>query len=101
MCRLVSWTSCTGDRRNRYVRNNLHTVVPGIRSGRAHKTLIERIFIMKGIFGDLFDLNGDSELDCVEQAAEIIEFNRMISADKQDEDFSCSGIFDEDENEDF
>lgn len=56
---------------------------------------------MKGIFGDLFDLNGDSELDCVEQAAEIIEFNRMISADKQDEDFSCSGIFDEDENEDF
>lgn len=34
---------------------------------------------MPGIFGDLFDFDGDGKLDCVEQAAELItvEYNKV------------------------
>ena len=34
---------------------------------------------MPGIFGDLFDFDGDGKLDCVEQAAELITFERMMN----------------------
>ncbi len=36
---------------------------------------------MPGIFGDLFDFDGDGKLDCVEQAAEFILFDKMMNKD--------------------
>ena len=38
-----------------------------------------------GIFGNLFDLNGDGELDAFEQAAEFGAFMQMIDSVKNDE----------------
>lgn len=44
---------------------------------------------MPGIFGDLFDFDGDGKLDCVEQAAEFIIFDEMMKDDApSDDDFS-------------
>ena len=46
-----------------------------------------------GIFGDLFDLNNDGELDAFEKAAELGAFMQMVESDEQDGE-------DEEENED-
>ena len=43
---------------------------------------------MPGIFGDLFDFDGDGKLDCVEQAAELITFEKMMNDNDSDDDFS-------------
>lgn len=39
-----------------------------------------------GLFGDLFDLNGDGELDIFEQAAEFAFFQSVIEDDDDDDD---------------
>ena len=39
-----------------------------------------------GLFGDLFDLNGDGELDIFEQAAEFAFFQSIIEDDDDDDD---------------
>lgn len=47
---------------------------------------------MEGIFGDLFDIDGDGKLDSVEQAADYLAFDRMMNSDDDDdvgEDFDC------------
>lgn len=38
-----------------------------------------------GLFGDMFDFNGDGQLDAFEQATEFLFFQEMIK-DKDDED---------------
>lgn len=43
---------------------------------------------MPGIFGDLFDFDGDGKLNCVEQAAEFITFENMMKDDDPNDDFS-------------
>ena len=42
---------------------------------------------MPGIFGDLFDFDGDGKLNCAEQAAEFIAFDEMMKADQSDENY--------------
>lgn len=49
---------------------------------------------MPGIFGDLFDFDGDGKLNCVEQAAEFIMLENMMKDDDPNDDFS-----DEDEDD--
>lgn len=39
---------------------------------------------MKGIFGSLFDLNGDGNLDFLEQAMEIGFLQQMVEQDEED-----------------
>ncbi len=39
-----------------------------------------------GIFGDLFDFNGDGKLDFVEQAAEFELLDELTSSDSDDDD---------------
>ncbi len=43
---------------------------------------------MPGIFGDLFDFDGDGKLDCIEQAAEFIILDEMMKDDVPDDDFT-------------
>ncbi|MBQ3005868.1 MAG: hypothetical protein IJD88_08030 [Clostridia bacterium] len=50
---------------------------------------------MKGIFGDLFDFNGDGKLDVFEKAAEFAAFMNLIEEDEDDNDEDID--FDEDE----
>ena len=38
-----------------------------------------------GLFGNLFDFNGDGKLDAIEQAAEFGAFMQMIDSAKKDE----------------
>lgn len=45
---------------------------------------LERIIIM-GLFGNLFDFNGDGKLDSFERAAEFGMFMQMIDSEKNDE----------------
>jgi len=52
---------------------------------------------MPGIFGDLFDFDGDGKLDCVEQAAELITFEKMMNDNDSDDDFSDDEFSDEDD----
>lgn len=48
----------------------------------------------KGIFGNMFDLNGNGDLDTIEQAAEFAFFQAMIedddSTDDDDDDLSIT-----------
>ena len=39
----------------------------------------------KGFFGDLFDLNGDGELDTFERAADFAAFAELMSEDESSE----------------
>ena len=39
----------------------------------------------KGIFGDLFDLNDDGNLDCFEQGLEFMLFDELLKEDEKDE----------------
>ena len=39
-----------------------------------------------GIFGDLFDFNGDGNLDCFEQGLEFMLLNELSSEDDEDDD---------------
>lgn len=41
---------------------------------------------MTGLFGDLFDFDGDGELNSVELAAEIITLDTMLQDDDSDDD---------------
>ena len=43
---------------------------------------------MKGIFGDLFDFDGDGQLDPVEQAADFLLFNEMTKEEDDDDLFA-------------
>lgn len=36
---------------------------------------------MKGLFGDLFDLNGDGEMSAAESALEFVLFSEMMDED--------------------
>ena len=40
-----------------------------------------------GIFGDLFDFNGDGNLDCFEQGLEFMLLNDLTNKDDEDDDF--------------
>ena len=48
-----------------------------------------------GIFGDLFDLNGDGKLDFFEQALEFDAFERMLEEESKD-DCDSLDLFDDD-----
>ena len=39
-----------------------------------------------GIFGDLFDLNGDGNLDALEQGLEFMLLNELSSENEDDDD---------------
>ena len=53
-----------------------------------------------GIFGDMFDFNGDGDLDAFEQAAEFgLVMEMMDEEDGEDDGFGLDGL-DEDEEED-
>ena len=39
-----------------------------------------------GIFGDMFDFNGDGHLDCGEQALEFMFLEELINDDQDGED---------------
>ena len=41
---------------------------------------------MNGIFGDIFDFDGDGKLDCIEQAAELAFIANIIEDEETDED---------------
>ena len=41
---------------------------------------------MKGLFGNMFDFNGDGELNAFEQAAEFMFFQKMIEDEEDDDD---------------
>ncbi len=41
---------------------------------------------MKGLFGDLFDLNGDGEMSATESALEFALFSEMMDEDDGDGD---------------
>lgn len=47
-----------------------------------------------GIFGDLFDLNGDGQLDSMEKAIEFGTFMNMVESEDEETD-------DDDADEDF
>ncbi len=58
---------------------------------------------MPGIFGDLFDFDGDGKLNCVEQAAELVTLERMTrddapSGDRFTDDEDDDDFTDEDED---
>ena len=38
-----------------------------------------------GIFGDLFDLNGDGNLDCFEQGLEFMLLDELTKKDEEDD----------------
>ena len=40
---------------------------------------------MKGFFGDLFDVNGDDELDAMERAADFGMFMEMMEEDERED----------------
>lgn len=42
---------------------------------------------MLGIFGNLFDFDGDGELNAVEQAAELVTLERLLQDDDSANDF--------------
>ena len=39
----------------------------------------------KGIFGDLFDFNGDGNLDCFEQGLEFMLLDELLKEDEEDD----------------
>lgn len=39
---------------------------------------------MKGIFGNMFDFNGDGKLDLFEQAAELSFINELMSEERRE-----------------
>ena len=39
----------------------------------------------KGIFGDMFDFNGDGNLDCFEQGLEFMFLDELLKEDEEDE----------------
>ena len=39
----------------------------------------------KGIFGDLFDFNGDGNLDCFEQGLEFMLLDELLKENEEDE----------------
>ena len=41
---------------------------------------------MNGIFGDIFDFDGDGKLDCLEQAAELAFIANIIEEEENDEE---------------
>ena len=41
---------------------------------------------MNGIFGDIFDFDGDGKLDCLEQAAELAFIAKIIEDEETDDD---------------
>lgn len=41
---------------------------------------------MKGLFGNLFDLNGDGEMNATESALEFALFSEMMDEDDEDSD---------------
>ncbi len=54
---------------------------------------------MTGIFGNLFDLNGDGKLDLAEQEMEFLLFDHLTDEDENETNRSPSDDFNEDENE--
>lgn len=44
------------------------------------------MFDGKGLFGGMFDLNGDGKIDAVERALEFAVFNEIINEDSDDDD---------------
>ena len=52
-----------------------------------------------GIFGDLFDLNGDGKLDFIERSLEFDAFERMLEEESKD-DYESLDLFDDDDADD-
>lgn len=49
-----------------------------------------------GIFGNLFDLNGDGDMSLLENAAAFALLNEVLSDDEDDEDWRDKYLFDDD-----
>lgn len=47
---------------------------------------------MKGIFGNMFDFNGDGDLDLVEQAAEFSFLNGLMDEEEKREALEAEGL---------
>ena len=47
-----------------------------------------------GIFGDLFDFNGDGNLDCFEQGLEFMLLNDLTNKDDEYDDFASDDFND-------
>jgi hypothetical protein len=58
------------------------------------------IFGDSGLFGDLFDLNDDGKVDCVEQGMEFMFLNEIMNEDKRNHEDTYDDDFldDFDEN---
>ena len=52
---------------------------------------------MNGIFGDIFDFDGDGKLDCIEQAEEFAFIATII---EEEEKKSREDYYDEDDEDD-
>lgn len=61
------------------------------RNGRDRLAKKAEEYIMAGIFGGLFDFNGDGKMDVFERAAEIAFLNE-ITKDDQRTEFEMSGL---------
>lgn len=57
----------------------------------------EVIAMDKGFFGDLFDLNGDGELDCMERTLDFMAFEDTINEDEDSDEDDWD--FDEEDDE--
>ncbi|MBO5934013.1 MAG: hypothetical protein J6Q94_00840 [Clostridia bacterium] len=53
----------------------------------------------KGIFGGMFDLNGDGNLDAFEQGLEFQAFNMMLEYEKKKKEAAkkANNLFDDDD----
>ena len=47
---------------------------------------------MKGIFGNMFDFNGDEDLDLFEQAAEFSFLNELMDEEEKREALEAEGL---------
>lgn len=47
---------------------------------------------MKGIFGNMFDFNGDGDLDLFEQAAEFSFSNELMDEEEKREALEAEGL---------
>ena len=47
---------------------------------------------MKGIFGNMFDFNGDGDLDLFEQAAEFSFLNELMDEEEKREALEAEGL---------
>lgn len=54
----------------------------------AVKVIKEDAKMSKGLFGDMFDFNGDGDLNFVERAAEFTFVQHLMEEDEEDEEYT-------------